>query len=124
MSARPGLARTIDPLGRIVIPVEIRRTLGLRPGSTLAASLDGDRVVLRPIRITDDPLPCLFCGEGDPSVIRSYRDKSICERCRANLSRIHHSDRPDPPSRPLPALIRRPRVAKCPVPKSGRKSVN
>jgi len=109
MSTSPGLGRSIDPLGRIVIPMEIRRTLGLHPGSTLAVSVDTDRVVLRPLQITDDPLPCLFCGEDDPSVLRSYRNRSVCDRCRANLSRIHHSQQADPPNRPMPAIVRSPK---------------
>lgn len=124
MSAMPRMGRSIDHLGRIVIPMEIRRSLGLHPGSTLAVSLAIDRVVLRPLQITDDPLPCLFCGEDDPSVLRSYRGRSVCDRCRANLSRIHHSPQADPPSRPMPVLVRRSGAAKASGPKRARKFVN
>jgi AbrB family looped-hinge helix DNA binding protein len=38
----------LGPQGRIVVPAEIRRRLGLVEGAELAASIDGDRVILEP----------------------------------------------------------------------------
>ena len=41
---------TLDSAGRVVIPKSLRDELGLEPGATLTAELQGDVVTLRPIR--------------------------------------------------------------------------
>lgn len=43
-----GIVRKIDDLGRIVIPAEYRRTLGVHEGDELEMVLEGDHVVVRP----------------------------------------------------------------------------
>ncbi|MGX5576302.1 AbrB/MazE/SpoVT family DNA-binding domain-containing protein [Bacillus toyonensis] len=42
-----GVARKVDELGRVVIPVELRRTLGISEGTSLDFHVDGENVVLR-----------------------------------------------------------------------------
>ncbi|MEE6183200.1 AbrB/MazE/SpoVT family DNA-binding domain-containing protein [Bacillus pretiosus] len=42
-----GVARKVDELGRVVIPVELRRTLGIAEGTALDFHVDGENVVLR-----------------------------------------------------------------------------
>lgn len=42
-----GMTRPIDALGRITIPVETRRRLGLQPGDELAIWTEGDRIILQ-----------------------------------------------------------------------------
>ncbi|UDW00820.1 AbrB/MazE/SpoVT family DNA-binding domain-containing protein [Bacillus cereus] len=42
-----GVARKVDELGRIVIPVELRRTLGIVEGTTLDFHIEGENIVLR-----------------------------------------------------------------------------
>lgn len=42
-----GIVRRVDDLGRIVIPVELRRTLGIEEKDSLEVFVDGDRVILR-----------------------------------------------------------------------------
>ena len=41
-----GISRPVDALGRIVIPAELRRALGIAEGDRLSLSLDGERIVL------------------------------------------------------------------------------
>jgi len=41
---------TVEKRGRIVIPAEIRRALGIREGSELIVELDNGRIVLTPVR--------------------------------------------------------------------------
>ena len=43
-----GIVRKIDDLGRIVIPAEMRRVLGIKEGDQLEISLSGDHVEIRP----------------------------------------------------------------------------
>ncbi|MED1412838.1 AbrB/MazE/SpoVT family DNA-binding domain-containing protein [Bacillus paramycoides] len=42
-----GVARKVDELGRVVIPVELRRTLGIAEGTALDFHVDGENTVLR-----------------------------------------------------------------------------
>jgi len=56
-----GIVRKLDVLGRVVLPVELRRTLGLADGSAVEIFTDEDVVLLRRY----EPL-CIFCGYGGP----------------------------------------------------------
>ena len=67
----------ISTKGQVVLPSRLRAKLGLRPGDTLDAELDGDSIVLRPrrrrrkARIITDPitgLPVLTAGPGAPKL--------------------------------------------------------
>ena len=73
-----GMARKMDDLGRIVIPVEMRRMFGIRAGDEVEIGVDGDAIVLRKLGGG-----CVFCDgvEG----LRSYRDKQVCRRCAAEV---------------------------------------
>ncbi|MEI5893144.1 AbrB/MazE/SpoVT family DNA-binding domain-containing protein [Bacillus cereus] len=42
-----GVAREVDELGRVVIPVELRRTLGISEGTAIDFHVDGENIVLR-----------------------------------------------------------------------------
>ncbi|KAA0742045.1 AbrB/MazE/SpoVT family DNA-binding domain-containing protein [Bacillus sp. AY3-1] len=42
-----GVARKVNELGRVVIPVELRRTLGIAEGTALDFHVDGENIVLR-----------------------------------------------------------------------------
>ncbi|KAB2451723.1 AbrB/MazE/SpoVT family DNA-binding domain-containing protein [Bacillus sp. CH126_4D] len=41
-----GVARKVDELGRVVIPIELRRTLGIAEGTALDFHVDGENVIL------------------------------------------------------------------------------
>ena len=43
-----GIVRKIDDLGRVVIPAEMRRTLGVQEGDQLEIVLAGDHIEIRP----------------------------------------------------------------------------
>jgi transcriptional pleiotropic regulator of transition state genes len=43
-----GIVRKIDDLGRVVIPAEMRRVLGVTEGDQLEITLEGDHVAIRP----------------------------------------------------------------------------
>lgn len=42
-----GVVRKVDELGRIVMPVELRRTLGIDKGDPVEFFVDGERVILK-----------------------------------------------------------------------------
>ena len=74
-----GLPRRIDHLGRIVIPVELRRLLGIDEGDYLGFSSDGDRIVIEKVEER-----CTFCGT--PSELRTFKGKLVCDTCAIELS--------------------------------------
>ena len=73
-----GIVRRIDDLGRVVLPVELRRTLNLEVRDPVEIFIDGDAIVLRKYDAA-----CLFCGA--PRDLRSYRGKQICRSCLRQL---------------------------------------
>lgn len=80
MSTIRGIARKIDHLGRIVVPVELRRALGVRAGDALDATLEGSTIQLRKLEAS-----CVFCQATED--LASHRDKLVCARCRAELGK-------------------------------------
>ena len=75
-----GIVRKIDDLGRIVLPVELRRTLDIAERDEVEIYLDEDRVILKKYEPS-----CLFCGDADDVVL--YKDKRICRNCLADLQK-------------------------------------
>ena len=69
-----GIIRQLDSLGRIVLPIELRRNLNINSKDLLEIIVDGNAVVLRKYEPN-----CAFCG-GEGKLF-SYRGKLICKRC-------------------------------------------
>lgn len=42
-----GIVRKVDELGRVVLPIELRRTLGIEERDAIEIFVDGDKIVLR-----------------------------------------------------------------------------
>ena len=76
-----GIVRRMDHLGRIVLPIELRRTLDIAERDSLEIFVDDDNIVLRKYHPT-----CLFCGSSKNVV--SFKEKSICTSCAASLSAL------------------------------------
>lgn len=70
--------RTIDELGRVVVPVDFRRRLGLSDGSPLEMFVDGDAIYLAAYHEG-----CLFCG--GPLDFGRFRGKPLCKSCAQEL---------------------------------------
>jgi transcriptional pleiotropic regulator of transition state genes len=84
-----GLFRRIDRLGRIVLPVEMRRALEIADGDELAISREGDQIVLRKVQRA-----CTFCGSAED--LRPHRAKLICRSCATELARQPDEAAPSP----------------------------
>lgn len=52
-----GIVRRIDELGRIVLPIELRRTMDIEERDRVEIYLEGDLIIVRKFEQT-----CLFCG--------------------------------------------------------------
>ncbi len=72
------MARKVDDLGRIVLPVEMRRMFGIQPGDELHIAVDGACILLH-----KPQAGCVFCAgvEG----LATYRDKLVCRSCARDL---------------------------------------
>ncbi len=73
-----GIVRKVDELGRIVIPIEMRRNLGIAERDPLEIYVDQDSIVLKKY----SPV-CMFCGNERDNI--EYRGKQICRKCLAYL---------------------------------------
>ena len=77
-----GIIRKVDELGRVVIPIELRRTLGISEKDGLEIYVDEDRIILRKLETA-----CIFCGSTENVV--EFKEKMICQACIADLSRAN-----------------------------------
>ncbi len=75
-----GIVRKVDELGRIVLPIELRRTLDIAEKDSLEIYVDEDSIVLRKY----EPA-CIFCGNAKN--ITDYKGKNICSSCVRELKK-------------------------------------
>jgi AbrB family transcriptional regulator, transcriptional pleiotropic regulator of transition state genes len=47
-----GMVRKVDELGRVVIPIELRRNLGIAEKDPLEIFIDGDQIILKKFKLT------------------------------------------------------------------------
>lgn len=69
-----GIVRKIDELGRVVLPIELRRTLNLEVRDPVEIFMEGDAIVLRKYEAA-----CVFCGGTRHLTV--FRGKQICADC-------------------------------------------
>lgn len=69
----------VDELGRIVIPVKIRRMLDFDKGSCLEVFTEEQSLVIRKYASS-----CAFCQSEDDLI--EYKDKFICRDCLKAIS--------------------------------------
>lgn len=75
-----GVVRQLDALGRIVLPIELRRTMDIGIKDTLEIFVNGDEIVLKKYHPT-----CVFCG--DSNEVSNYKGKLICKACLADIKK-------------------------------------
>ncbi|MCD5406663.1 MAG: AbrB/MazE/SpoVT family DNA-binding domain-containing protein [Desulfotomaculum sp.] len=73
-----GIVRKVDELGRVVIPIELRRTLGIAEKDALEIYVDAEKIILKKY----EPA-CVFCGNaGDVQV---FKGKQVCTECSSAM---------------------------------------
>ena len=75
-----GIVRKVDELGRIVLPIEMRRTLDIAEKDPPPPPVEGDSIILRKYQDA-----CVFCDSVRDLV--SYKGRCVCQDCIAMLSR-------------------------------------
>lgn len=73
-----GIIRKVDDLGRIVLPIELRRTLDISERDELEIYMENDRIILQKF----EPA-CVFCGSFRSLI--QYRRKNVCQDCVKKL---------------------------------------
>ena len=70
----------MDDLGRIVIPIELRRTMDIGLRDTLEIFVEDDKIILKKYHPA-----CIFCNDARDVVY--YKDKLICRNCLEELKK-------------------------------------
>lgn len=73
-----GVVRKLDELGRIVIPIELRRTMDIAIKDTLEIFVEGDQIILKKYHPA-----CIFCN--DARDVTLYKGKLVCKHCLEEL---------------------------------------
>ena len=73
-----GIVRKMDELGRVVIPIEIRRKLDIYDKDPVEIYVDDDAIILKKYEPT-----CTFCGSDRDILV--FRGKNICAECMNEL---------------------------------------
>ena len=73
-----GIVRKVDELGRIVLPIELRRTLDIAEKDPLEIYVDDDKIILRKYEPS-----CIFCGNATDVFV--FKRKNICPACIKEL---------------------------------------
>ncbi|MCL1982858.1 MAG: AbrB/MazE/SpoVT family DNA-binding domain-containing protein [Clostridiales bacterium] len=69
-----GIVRKVDVLGRIVLPIELRKTLDIEREDPIEIYTDGEYIMLKKY----EPA-CIFCGNAKD--VKRIRDKNVCKDC-------------------------------------------
>ncbi len=73
-----GIVRRVDELGRVVIPMELRRNLDIEHKDGIEILVEYDKIILHKY----EPA-CVFCGNAND--ITSFRGKNVCKKCIADI---------------------------------------
>ncbi|KNZ69184.1 transcriptional regulator, AbrB family [Thermincola ferriacetica] len=75
-----GIVRKVDELGRVVIPIELRRTLGIDEKDALEIYVDSEKIILKKY----EPA-CIFCGNADN--VQHFKGKNVCRECVISMAK-------------------------------------
>ena len=74
-----GFSRRVDELGRVVLPVEIRRALGIEERDLVSVELSGKGIMLKKCQPS-----CVFCNS--LANVITYKGKQVCRACVEKLA--------------------------------------
>ena len=84
-----GIVRRVDELGRIVLPIELRRTLNIAEKDSLEIYVDGASIMLKKYQPA-----CIFCDNAKD--IHVFKGKNICAHCLKELLEVLSDPNPRP----------------------------
>lgn len=74
MMKSTGIVRKIDNLGRVVLPIELRRLFDIDREDPVEIFVDENFILLKKYQPA-----CIFCNEAKD--VRVYKGKNICQKC-------------------------------------------
>ena len=82
MKKNTGMIRNLDDLGRIVIPMEIRKKFNISIGDGIQIYVDTNNTII----LKKYERNCTFCGNNKN--LKTFNDKLICKKCLDKLYNI------------------------------------
>jgi len=76
-----GIVRRVDELGRIVLPIELRRSLNINERDTLEIFVDDERIILKKYEPAD-----IFTGSMDDLI--EYNGKKVSKESILEMAKI------------------------------------
>jgi len=76
-----GIVRKVDVLGRIVLPIELRKTLDIEKEDPIEIFVDGEYILLKKY----EPA-CVFCGNAKD--VKRIHDKNVCTECLKEIQSL------------------------------------
>lgn len=76
-----GIVRKVDALGRVVLPIELRRVLEIEEKDSIEIYVDANSIVLKKYNPT-----CIFCNSQEDVV--DFKEKKVCKNCLKEISKI------------------------------------
>lgn len=80
-----GIVRRVDELGRVVLPIELRRTLNIRLRDALEIYVEGSKIILKKYSPN-----CIFCEEAEGIV--QFKGKNVCPECLEKIRNTSPKD--------------------------------
>ena len=77
------ITKQIDDLGRIVLPKEIRKRVGIQIRSDVEVRVEGEKIVL-----TKAQNECIFCGLHKD--LKEFKGKCICPSCLKGIEELEN----------------------------------
>ena len=81
-----GIVRKVDELGRIVLPIEMRRTLDIAEKDALEIYVEGSSVILKKYKPS-----CIFCDA--TKNVTMFKNKCVCPKCLRELRLLARSEK-------------------------------
>lgn len=76
-----GIIRKVDELGRIVLPIELRRALDIEVRDELEIGIEDSRIVLQKFEPS-----CIFCESSRGLV--TFCGKNVCQECARRIGKF------------------------------------
>lgn len=76
-----GIVRKVDELGRIVLPVELRRNLSINIKDPVEIYVEDNYIMLKKYEPS-----CIFCG--DAKNVKVHAGKNICKNCLEEIKKL------------------------------------
>ena len=76
-----GIVRKVDSLGRIVLPIELRRVMGIDIKDPIEIFVDEGKIILKKYQPA-----CMFCENANDII--TFKDKKICRTCAQELNHL------------------------------------